>query len=149
MATTPLADVKSDDQDKVPTITTSPYVVSDINLGCFMKWANEAAEKDINAVMDVVSITDHIPPPVPEFLGFCPVVHKPPLRIFRPDIGKVYYIKEKTCEEEGCHRCISGGGGYHFRWIGPWTCPASVGDKNSNAMEIQLAARACRCACHM
>lgn len=125
------------------TLETSPFVVSPINLGAFMKWTGEADEDEIDEVMQVVTMVEHrMGPTIFGNIDFPQVV------IHRPDFDRKWVMPREECQEENCRRCETGRGGWQFRWIGPWTCPITVGDENTTAQEVMQRAIACRCGRH-
>ena len=124
-------------------LTTSPYVLSPWNLNGFLKWAGRADEGELDEVFQVVYMVEHryhdvlfgTAAPGPEIIN-------------RPDLGWTYTIRQVQCEESNCQRCDSSRGGWQFRWIGPWTCAAIVGDENTDPRQLMLNASDCRCGRH-
>ena len=124
-------------------LTTSPYVHSPLNLNAFSKWCRTATEEELEDVMNTVVMVEHRTPP--ELFG---IPGPPPIIINRPDLGKQWPLFQVTCNESNCLRCTSGRGGWQFRWIGPWTCPNTVGDENTDPRDIVARALECRCGRH-
>ena len=124
-------------------LTTSPYVHSPLNLSAFLKWCRTATEEELEAVMINVYMVEHRFPE--ELFG---IQGPPPIIINRPDIPRQWIMQQANCQENNCIRCISGRGGWQFRWIGPWTCPNTVGDENTNPRDIVTRTLECRCGRH-
>ena len=124
-------------------LTTSPYVHSPLNFSLFMKWCSTAQEEELDAVLNTVHMVEHRSDVC--FFG-TPVLH--PVVINRADLGRKWILPPAKCEANNCLRCTSGRGGWQFRWIGPWTCPNTVGDENTNPREIVRRTLECRCGLH-
>ena len=124
-------------------ITTSPYVHSPLNYGAFMKWCRTATEEELDAVTKKVHMVEHRS----DFGPFGqPVLY--PVIVKRADLGRQWTLPPAKCQENNCLRCTSGRGGWQFRWIGPWTCPNTVGDENTDPRDIVARALECRCGRH-
>ena len=127
-------------------ITTSPYVLSPYNLTAFLKWAVTASEAELDSIMPEIYLIEHRwhiagdsdsemePPPAPI--------------INREDLQRVWELRQVPCKDLYCRRCRSGRGGYKFPWIGPWTCPATVGDETTPPEELYRRVSQCRCGLH-
>ena len=111
---------------------TFPYVYTPVNLTSFLHWANTAEEAELDAAIQVIHIVEHRMPPHP-LLG---MPQTAPVVIARPDLDRRFVVREEQCQVWGCRRCTIGCGGYQFRWIGPWTCPASIGDETTCEDEV-------------
>ena len=118
------------------------HVISTMNLNGFMKWAAQAAEEELDRVMAAVTITCHRGP---EWLT---IEAEPPLKIVRADLGRSWYMCEKMCDVPKCGRCNGDNVGWHFTWVGPWTCPTIVGDEFMTTEEILARGQACKCPRH-
>ena len=61
------------------------------------------------------------------------LVHRPVPSI--PELslwdGTRWQLPTRPCFAVGCDRCLNGGSGYRFQWVGPWTClHGRAGDAN-------------------
>ena len=120
-----------------------PFVYSPMNLGAFLKWATTASEADLDRAFQTVYIVDHH---MDEYIfGEVPVM---PVIIERADLNRTWVMPHAECTEAGCQRCESGRGGYQFRWVGPWTCPQTIGDENTPPQVLIERSFSCRCPLH-
>ena len=115
------------------------YMISAMNLNGFFKWAGQASEDELDKVMAAVTMVQHRGP---EWLT---VESEPPLKVERKDLGRTWYMCEKICDVPNCGRCHSQCIGWHFTWIGPWTCSTVIGDESMTPAETYQ--RACECGC--
>ena len=120
------------------------YIVSPINLELFLRWAMAAEEADIDRAMQTVYLIDHrmdgddVPASVPMF----------PVIIQRESLNRTWVMNHRPCIDPACHSCASGRGGYQFRWVGPWTCCATIGDEYTTPHELYERVSRCRCRLH-
>ena len=126
----------------VQSLYQSPYVSTPVNLKAFLKWAAIAEKRDLDIVMPVVCLVwhsdgnDHRDPHV---LGE---------EVRRPDLNKSYNMRDEDCEDDNCQRCAMGKGGYTFNWVGPWTCPMTIGDAVTSPSDVYRAMMGCPCGRH-
>ena len=116
-----------------------PFVYSPMNLAAFLKWATTASEADLDRAFETVYIVDHRMDE--DIFGEVPVM---PVIIQRADLNITWEMPHVECTEVGCQRCESGRGGYQFRWVGPWTCCATIGDEYTTPHELYERAFLCR-----
>ena len=121
----------------------SPFVYSPLNLGAFLKWATTASEADLDRAFETVYIVDHHMDE--DIFGEVPVM---PVIIERADLNRTWVMNHRPCIDPACHSCASGRGGYAFRWVGPWTCCATIGDEYTTPHELYERAFLCRCRLH-
>ena len=121
----------------------SPFVYSPLNLGAFLKWAGTASEADLDRAFETVYIVDHRMDE--DIFGVVPVM---PVIIQRADLNITWEMPHVECTEVGCQRCESGRGGYQFRWVGPWTCPQTIGDENTPPLVLVQRSQTCGCPLH-
>ena len=125
------------------TLTTNLWVITPINLNAFFRWAGQASEEELDEVMAVIYTVEHRDPP-----WLYGGLHLEPIVLQRTDLGRTWQMMQLECAEENCIRCETGRGGWQFRWVGPWTCPTTIGDENTTAHEVILRAAECRCGRH-
>ena len=125
------------------SLYTDEFVYSPVNLGAFLKWATTATEAELGQAFQVINMVMHRMDP--ELQGSAPIL---PVTVIRGDLNRQFTIVQLQCHDPVCERCLSGRGGYQFRWIGPWTCPNTVGDENTSAREVYQRTIACRCGLH-
>ena len=114
-----------------------PRVSSSHNLLNFERWIESATREEFLIAMYAVFIVEHVP--AHGDMG-------QPISISRPDIGLEHIsIQRIECGDGNCHRCRSGRGGYHFRFIGPWTCQSTIASPEMTPLELQAAVDACQC----
>ena len=80
-----------------------PFVLSDINLGSFLRWAGETNEAEVREVFSQVYLGLH-EGPLPETLHVTTVA------------GNSLALEHRPCNREHCERCSSGRGGYYFQF---------------------------------
>ena len=122
---------------------TSPYVVSPLNLTCFLQWAQSASLDDLESAFEQVDMLEHRMSAVMFVLDM-----DGDITITRPDLDVAFTLRSRMCDDPACSRCLSGRGGWAFRWIGPWTCPAIIGDETTGAQEVYQRAMRCQCGRH-
>ena len=125
------------------SLYTDKFVITPVNLGAFLKWATTATEAELDQAFQVINLVNHRESP--ELAGSIPTL---PVTVIRGDLNREFTIVQVQCREAVCQRCLSGRGGYQFLWIGPWTCPNTVGDENTAAHEVYQRTMACRCGLH-
>ena len=128
--------------DIADILSQSQYVHDSLNRDCFMFWVTIADEKEIDAVMDVVYMVSHCFGPLEQLFPTAPIT------FFREDLGRTWTMAVRQCEDLQCQRCTNAFGGWHFRWIGPWTCPNIVGDENTSAADLLNNGMRCSCGRH-
>ena len=120
------------------------YIISPINLSAFLRWAMAAEEADIDRAMQTVYLLDHrmdgdsLHGTVPMF----------PVIIQRESLNRTWVKNHRPCIDPRCPRCTTGRGGYQFRWVGPWTCPNSLGDGQTPPHVVMQRYLACGCGLH-
>ena len=126
-------------------ITLGKYVHSAVNFGSFLKWAKTASEGDLKAAVSVVYMTTHY-----WFDEDFSVPELPPkdINFIRDDLGLGFRVRQRMCEDPLCDRCLKQQGGFHFRFVGPWTCQTCLGDENTPPQEIGRRAYECGCGKH-
>ena len=118
-------------------------VISPVNLSAFISWASTASEEELDKAFDVIYITEHRMGET--IFGDLPVE---PVHIERIDLDRIFTIPSRPCNLVPCRRCLTGRGGYQFRWVGPWTCPNSIGDEETPPNVVMQRYLACGCDLH-
>ena len=117
------------------TVIPLDSVYSPQNLNNFLAWAKNAPMDELQLVLKLVHKVEHraeIPIPGPVPLG-------------RRGLS-TNAVPMRMCTEPNCRRCNTGRGGYHFRWAGPWLCPATIpANNNVTISELSTAIQNCRC----
>ncbi len=104
-----------------PLAFESTEVRSDANLICFRAYIASAPPQVAWALREL-PITEHLT----EWLYLVP---QQPLTValLRADGRRSRCImRTRVCSAVPCARCSSGSGGWHFRWLGPWTPTAAM-----------------------
>ena len=114
-------------------ITWEPCVVSEINLGAFLKFVSELDPTVGRALINTVFVIIHVPRGRP-VLG----QRISPIGAWLQ--GEIRYIPERVCEA-GCHRCMGSRmlGGYTFGWASPaWTPRLAILTDGPEHTQIRL-----------
>lgn len=90
-------------------ISDDPSLITSVNRGAFLGWLIRTLDqKEQSRVHDALPI----------------VVHRSGGPTQLPGIsigGIVHTVPAVPCDVQPCHRCDNLRGGYHFRFVGPWT----------------------------
>ena len=119
----------------------SQHVLSPVNLASFEDWTLRAAEHELDYVFSIVFVICHCPNPstIAEWMPR-------PYRVGNDN--RVWRLLQKMCQEVNCPWCLRAEGLEEFHWVGPWTCPASIGEPGED-FRITIARDAsCPCALH-
>ena len=125
-------------------ITYNRWVHSPPNLGAFIMWAQHCTAEDLATAMRKVSIVRH-QIPSDDYDGRIPMA---PVAIFRNDLSREWTMAFKECRDTECLKCRLKQGGWHFRWVGPWTCSTMIGDPSTPVSVLRERQAQCGCIWH-
>ena len=124
-----------------PQRVSSPH-----NLGNFRKWAKSASRNELLIALGLVIIDRH----------FSRNLRNEPVYVMLGDTrgtdvncpNYVVEMRDRECPDVNCNICLHERGGFEFKWVGPWTCPATIAPSENTSWE-QLTAAIAKCHCHM
>ena len=114
-----------------------PRVLSPTNWEMFETWAARADLFDLADTLLKVYLVAHREP---DNLREVP---RPPVIIQRADLDMYFTVKQTTCDNPRCWRCLERKCGYRFDWVGPWTCQCILGEAGMPNREIMARHRNC------
>ena len=110
---------------------------SSYNLSSFLTWIRCYATEDEKQSVLQLYILEHRRAPTPEWLTAKGVVpQEVPLQVTVH--GEKFDLPRKRCLKITCERCMSGRGGYQFRWVDQRWTPCAALDLTLTPGQVQV-----------